>query len=589
MITHLKRILAICSLLILWTNLSAQKNQLWADSVLHSLRSNASSNYGYKIKCCDTLLYLFNKNADYCNWIKTLTYQSYYLANKGSYKDALYSLYLANKKYRQNACNNAMLLPEIYLAYGNLYISLKENSKAIYYLKKGLDSWKTEWSDKEILIDLYYTKAYLYSTLDSQLYYYQLAYQIALETHNVKFQELTLRNIGSAYAVSGQNELAKTYLKRTLNLALKRNAYTTLFYLYNNLAGLSSNNKLVSNYIDSAIYFATLSGDLQDLQMAYQNRALFYSNTGQYEKGYKQLWKSQELKDSLFNIDKINAFAEMEQKYESEKKANEIKLLQREKYIANLKASRNLGINFGLGGALVGFIFVALAFYSQNKKKQKLNTELSIEKKKSDDLLLNILPGEIAEELKQKGSAEAKLYDHVTVLFTDFIDFTGMSVKLNAKDLVAEIHHCFKEFDRIIMEQGLEKIKTIGDAYIAVCGLPAEDKYHARKVIKAAIAIKEFMITYKAERQTNDKPFFELRIGVNSGPLVAGIVGVKKFAYDIWGDTVNLAARMEQNSEAGKINISGPTYELIKDEFTCEYRGKIAAKNKGEIDMYFVG
>ncbi len=209
--------------------------------------------------------------------------------------------------------------------------------------------------------------------------------------------------------------------------------------------------------------------------------------------------------------------------------------------------------------------------------------QLETEKKKSDDLLLNILPSEVAEELKQSGSAEAKLFDNVTVLFTDFENFTGISESLSPTALVSEIHICFKAFDEIMERYGMEKIKTIGDAYMAVCGMPNSNTNHAIQTILAAKEIIDFM---KIRKQNGG--VFDIRIGVNTGPVVAGIVGIKKYAYDIWGDTVNVANRMESKSETGKINISGATYKLVKNDFECIYRGKIVAKNKGEIDMYFV-
>ncbi|TAE83714.1 MAG: hypothetical protein EAY81_08315 [Bacteroidetes bacterium] len=221
---------------------------------------------------------------------------------------------------------------------------------------------------------------------------------------------------------------------------------------------------------------------------------------------------------------------------------------------------------------------------SQNVALERMveerTSQLSAEKLKSDNLLLNILPEEVANELKQDGQSAARQYNHVTVLFTDFVNFTGLSEQMSPKELVAEIHRNFTAFDAIIEKYGLEKIKTIGDAYLAVCGMPNETTDHAQRVVKAAIEITDYMT------QNNGK--FQIRIGIHSGPVVAGIVGVKKYAYDIWGDTVNTAARMESNSEEGKINISQATYELVKNEFTCEYRGKINAKNKGEVDMYFV-
>jgi class 3 adenylate cyclase len=200
-------------------------------------------------------------------------------------------------------------------------------------------------------------------------------------------------------------------------------------------------------------------------------------------------------------------------------------------------------------------------------------------------LLLNILPHEVADELKAKGYASARMYDHVTVIFTDFVDFTSASEHMLPHDLVQELDICFKKFDEITSKYNIEKIKTVGDAYLAVCGLPKTDAAHAINVVCAAREIADFMLNRRA--QLGDKTF-EVRIGVHSGNVVAGIVGVKKFAYDIWGDTVNTAARMEQNSEAGKINISETTYELVKENFRCAYRGEIEAKNKGMLKMYFV-
>lgn len=209
--------------------------------------------------------------------------------------------------------------------------------------------------------------------------------------------------------------------------------------------------------------------------------------------------------------------------------------------------------------------------------------ETKKERQKAENLLHNILPEEVAEELKKNGSSEARQYDHVSVLFTDFVNFTGIGEKMNPKDLVAELDLCFRAFDEIIDRHGLEKIKTIGDAYLAVCGLPIPDEQHAENTVNAALEILEFM-----RERRKQGGLFDVRAGINSGPLVAGIVGVKKFAYDIWGDTVNTAARMESNSETGKLNVSDSTYELIKDKYNCEYRGKIDVKNKGNVDMYFV-
>jgi guanylate cyclase len=207
---------------------------------------------------------------------------------------------------------------------------------------------------------------------------------------------------------------------------------------------------------------------------------------------------------------------------------------------------------------------------------------------RSESLLLNILPKEIAEELKSKGKAEAKHFDEVTVMFTDFKNFTQIAEKLTPVELVNEIDTIFKAFDNIISEHNIEKIKTIGDSYMCVGGLPVPNSTHASDVVTAALKIRQYIDQQIQKRKAEGKDPFEIRIGVHTGPVVAGIVGKTKFAYDIWGDTVNLASRMESSGEPGKLNISGTTYEKVKDRFHCTHRGKIKAKNKGEVDMYFV-
>lgn len=230
-------------------------------------------------------------------------------------------------------------------------------------------------------------------------------------------------------------------------------------------------------------------------------------------------------------------------------------------------------MNIGMASSVV---FAASAWFATTMKNEK-----SI----SDNLLLNILPEDVAQELKVNGKVEPRHFENVTVLFTDFKDFTKTSGTLTSKELVAEINQCFSAFDNIITRHNIEKIKTIGDAYMAVCGLPMADPKHAENVVNAAKEIAHFMAARYTEMGNQT---FQIRMGIHSGSVVAGIVGVKKFAYDIWGDTVNIAARMEQNSEAGKINISQITYELVKNTFTCEYRGEVHAKGKGMLKMYFV-
>ncbi len=216
--------------------------------------------------------------------------------------------------------------------------------------------------------------------------------------------------------------------------------------------------------------------------------------------------------------------------------------------------------------------------------------EISLERDRSESLLLNILPAEIAQELKYNGQAEAKKLDHVTVLFTDFKGFTQYSEKVSPEALVEDLHESFTAFDEIMAKHGVEKIKTIGDAYMAAGGLPTPNDTHPQDVLEAAFEIRDFIEKGKAKKIKNGLPYFEIRIGIHTGPVVAGIVGVKKFSYDIWGDTVNTAARMESSGHEGKVNISQTTYGMVNElsDYSFESRGKINAKGKGELEMYFV-
>jgi len=222
------------------------------------------------------------------------------------------------------------------------------------------------------------------------------------------------------------------------------------------------------------------------------------------------------------------------------------------------------------------------------EEMNKLYSELEQERRKSDTLLLNTLPQKIAEELKQTGKVKPVHYESASILFTDFKDFTRLAEQLTPEELVSELDYCFSFFDMVAETHKLEKLKTIGDSYMCVGGIPTPSSTHALDAVLAALQIKAFMGWRRYEKMQKQQPFWEIRLGIHSGPLLAGVIGKKKFSYDVWGDTVNTAARLESCSLTGCINISKSTYELVKDFFDCDYRGKIAAKNKGNIDMYFV-
>lgn len=244
---------------------------------------------------------------------------------------------------------------------------------------------------------------------------------------------------------------------------------------------------------------------------------------------------------------------------------------------------------------LAGFVLVLAAlFYLRYRAKRRTANELSEknaiieeEQKKSDELLLNILPPAIAQELKTRNKVAARKYDQATVMFIDFTGFTKVAETLSPEALVEELDFCFSNFDHIIGKYRIEKIKTVGDAYICASGL-SDMNASPSDMVKAALEIQDFLLHLKAERMSRALPFFEARAGIHTGPVVAGVVGDKKFAYDIWGDTVNIAARMEETCEPGRVNVSEDAYWLSKYEFEWQSRGKIAAKNKGMMDMYYV-
>lgn len=222
------------------------------------------------------------------------------------------------------------------------------------------------------------------------------------------------------------------------------------------------------------------------------------------------------------------------------------------------------------------------------KSVESRTFQLKREQEKTDSLLLNILPPEVAAELKETGQVEPKSFEQVSVLFTDFKSFTSIASRVTPKELLHDLNECFMAFDEICDRHNMEKIKTIGDAYMCAGGLPVANETNPVDAIFTAWSMNEWIKEWNANRKANNKPLWEIRIGVHTGEVMAGVIGKKKFQYDLWGDAVNIASRMESHGESGRINISHETYENVKDLFECEYRGKFEVRNRGEMGMYFV-
>jgi adenylate cyclase len=391
--------------------------------------------------------------------------------------------------------------------------------------------------------------------------------------------------LGKMYIQEGQMDSAYYYLSKTLkNYGAKLNSY------HARPLAILSEYFLAEQNLDSAEYCALKSLELSLEQNEYisplistQSLSTVYYQKKDFEKAHNYLRAHNSLQNIDFQDGARQKITEMQTIFEFKKKIREDEI-RHEEEIQKKNRLRNLILTVS-----VFVLVLAGGLWSRLNYVRRSKTELQQEKNISENLLLNILPAEIALELKTKGKADAQSFELASILFTDFKDFTEFSSKLNASDLVKEINHCFEAFDEIIEKYGIEKIKTIGDSYMAAGGLPIPTENSVKNTLLAAIELQEFIEKRKMKLQALGQAAFEMRVGIHTGPVVAGIVGLKKFQYDIWGDTVNTASRMESCGAVGKVNISEATFQLLKNDpnFKFEPRGEVAAKGKGKMTMYF--
>ncbi len=503
-------------------------------------------NYPKALEYYQKALELENDNEDIEMRAKLFSLIGDLYKNIGNQEKALE--YLANSLKIAKRNNLKSLTSNNLSSLGNYYLNMRDSAKTLYCYREGIEI-KRELGDEDGIGSDYANLAALYSSFSdyrTALNYHKKSFDIAKKNNSVGLEMLYYKDVGMLIAIA-PDSILKTI-------------------------GINSNhrNQSVIEYELKALHRAEDIGIKDQIKTILEIISVIYEKNGDINNAHEYYKRFITLRDSIEGAKTQSDIARKDMLYEFDKKETIAKAEQEKKDMQERNIRNSMAT--GLVGAII-FLFVV--FRQRNR--------ISKARKRSDELLLNILPEEVAEELKSKGSAEAKLFDEVTVLFTDFVNFTKTSEQLTPKQLVQELNECFTAFDNIIEINGLEKIKTIGDAYLAVCGLPNANTQHAQKVIKAAFDMRDFMI-----ERSKTKSTFGIRIGIHTGSVVAGIVGIKKFAYDIWGDTVNTAARMEQNSEAGKVNISEATYQLVKNDFECKHRGKIGAKGKGDVDMYFV-
>jgi class 3 adenylate cyclase len=434
---------------------------------------------------------------------------------------------------------------------GEIYYQIGDDKNASIYFNKSLkasgNTANTSFAYNGIA-KLYLRKKNIAKALE----YHQKAYNIAEKLSNQLNMVRSLQGIANVYISQKNFKQALSYFKQAKNIAEEMNS----------------------------------KPDLKDI---YLDMAIAYENDGDYKNAYKYQAALGKIKDTLYNETAEKKLGALQFEFDLQKKQAQINLLTRDKEVQDLQLKRQRFTRNALIAGLALILLIAFIIFRDNRIKIKTNRLLDKQKAEIENLLLNILPPEVAQELQKTGFATPQYYEKASVLFTDFKSFSKLADSLSPHEIVSELNACFIGFDDIIEKYHLEKIKTIGDSYMCAGGIPSRnDDMHHLNIVKASLEIQEFIRLRNEKRREAGLPPWDIRIGINVGPIVAGVVGKKKYAYDIWGGTVNIASRMESNGEAGKVNISAATYELIKDKYACTYRGKIFAKNIGEIDMYYV-
>ena len=424
---------------------------------------------------------------------------------------------------------------------------------------------------------------------DSALIYFQKSLKAYSGSENIPY---SLNDIGKVYQFRKDYGIAIKYHKEALDISKKLNAKVdmaqSLLGLGDSYRQKSDEAAAIDFYKQAETISKGVSNANYELEDAYRGQAIAYANLSDFKNAFKYQSLFTDIKDSLYTLDIAKKLSSLQFNFDIQKKQNQIDLLKKDQVLQELDLKRQRLVRNALVIGLSLLSFIVVIIYRNYRNKIKTNKILDSQNAQIEHLLLNILPAEVAEELQKNGSATPRFYEKASVLFTDFKGFSKLSENLSPQEVVTELDTCFMAFDDIIEKYDLEKIKTIGDSYMCAGGIPTENDSHFINIVKASLEMQEYIYSRNQKRIEMNLPEWDIRIGINTGPIVAGVVGKKKYAYDIWGSTVNVASRMESNGEPGRVNISAATHELVKNKYACTYRGKIFAKNIGEIDMYFV-
>ena len=499
---------------------------------------------------------------------------------KGDVSKALQSYFNGVKISTEE--NQSRDLGQLYITIADAYSIMGNRNNTILYYNKAIAILKEEndsldyASALENLGDEYNLN---FAKPDSALILFKKSGAIFKALGNQTGIAYNLGNIGLAYAQKGDNTAAEKNISEAIELLTDLGDYYPICVYLTYMSDIYAERddlKSAFNYAEKSLALAKQYGLKDQISDADLKLSELYEKMGDAKEALTFYKSHITFKDSVRNINSVQQMANLEMT----QKQTEVDLLNEQK-----KTQQVMVIATTVALFLIGLL--AFGLYRRNNFINRTNTIIARERDRSDTLLLNILPEETAIELKEYGKVKAKRFNSVTVLFTDFKGFTTYAENLPPEELVESVDYYFSKFDEIMEKHGLEKIKTVGDAYMCAGGLPFPTEDHALKMVRAAFDIAEFVEKSK-ERVGENEINFDVRIGINTGPVVAGVVGTKKFAYDIWGDTVNVASRMETMSKPGRINISENTYQLVQNHFDCEQRGEIYVKNRGMMTMYFV-
>lgn len=478
------------------------------------------------------------------------------------------------------------------LAIADVYSIMGNHDNAVKYYQSAIKIFREVKDSVNVATALtnagddYFTNG----KLDSALIYFEDSDKIFRKINYPIGMAYNKGNIGMVYAEQGEDDRAEVNINEAITILEELQDYypisVYLTYMSDIYLRKDDWSRAIS-YAQRSLDLAQRYGLKEQISESNLKLSELYDYVGNYKKSNSYYKNHIAYRDSVTNLKEMEQMADERTNFEVAQKQSEVDLLEKESEIQQLKDKRQKTIIYVSIIVLILVFFLAMGLYRRNIFIKKTKNIIEEEKNRSDKLLLNILPEETAIELKQRGKVQAKKFESVSIMFTDFKGFTHYADNLAPEKLVEAVDYYFSKFDEIIEKYGLEKIKTIGDAYMCAGGLPFPSEDHATKTVLAALEMIEFVNrakTLNPEKQTR----FDIRIGINTGPVVAGVVGTKKFAYDIWGDAVNMASRMESYSQSGKINVTEKTFALIKDSFDCESRGEIEVKNKGMMKMYFV-